>query len=174
MLIRDTAARLAHHIWVERRLFEVVGAWTVDADDGEVAGVLGAVSHHHAWRASQLEPLVPVLHDLGPAELAPSPAWVAYLDCVVEASATLDRVAGLSAVVLPDLLFRYEADLAGTGVVADAPVARVLTIVRDDLRRDWWAATSLLRSFPRTEEDLERVTAHQVALERRLLHATTG
>lgn len=172
MLIRDTARRLAHHAWLERRLFEVVGAWVGEPSDGEAAGVLGAISQHHGWRADQLQPLLPVLHDLDRAELEPNPTWVALIDDAAAPDALLARLLGLAHVVLPEVLAGYERDLSGLGPVADAPVVRVLTIVRDDLRRDWWAATSLLRSLPRTEEDLERATAHQVGLERRLLLAT--
>lgn len=170
MLIRDTARRLAHHAWLERRLFEVVGSWA----EGEVAGVLGAISHHHAWRAAQLEPLVPVLHDLDPAELHPAPAWVDYLDALAATSDPAGRLAVLADVALPAQLAAYERDLEGLTEVADAPVLRVLAIVRDDLRRDWWAATSLRSDLLRTKEDRERVATHQVAVERRLLLATNG
>lgn len=171
MLIRDTARHLARHAWVERRLFEIVGGWAADTTDGDAARVLGAASHHHAWRASLLEEQVPLLHDLDPSQLEASASLVAFLDAVAAPADVLERLVGLVRVVVPDLVAGYEEDLAASSAVADAPVIRALRLVLADEQEDWRAALVLLRSHLRTEGDVVRAAAHQSALERLLLTA---
>jgi hypothetical protein len=169
VLIRDTARRLAHHAWVERRLFEVVGGWAANTSDGDVARVLGAQSYHHAWRASLFEERVPLLHDLDPGELEAPASLVAFLDAAAAPTDVLERLVGLVRVVVPDLVARYEEDLAAASPVADAPVIRALRLALADAQEDWRAALVLLRSRLRTEGDVVRAAAHQSALERLLL-----
>ena len=166
MLIRDTARRLAHLAWVERRLFEVVGAWVVGTADGEVAALFAARSMHHGWRASLLEDQVPVLHDLDPAELAAPVSLVTLLDAVAASADDLERLVALAQVVGPQFLAQHQALLAAATEVADGPVARALRLVIVDEQDDQRAAELLLSS--RFGDDDVRAAAHRSALERLL------
>jgi hypothetical protein len=166
VLIRDTARRLAHLAWVERRLFEVVGAWVVGTADGEVAALFAARSMHHGWRASLLEEQVPVLHDLDPAELAPPDAFVHLLDAVAASADDRERLVALAHVVGPHLAARHQALLGDATPVADGPMARVLRLVVVDEQDDQRAAELLLSS--RFGDDDVRAAAHRSALERLL------
>jgi hypothetical protein len=166
VLIRDTARSLAHLAWVERRLFEVVGAWVVGTADGEVAALFAARSMHHGWRASLLEAQVPVLHDLDPVELAPPATTVDLLGAVAASADDLERLVALAQVVGPHLVARHEALLRAATPVADGPVARVLRLVVVDEQDDQRAAELLLSS--RLRDDGARAAAHRSALERLL------
>ena len=169
MLIRDTAVHLAHHAWIERRLYEVVGAWAATSSDGEVAGLLAATAQHHAWHASLLGERVPVVHDLDPAELEPAPGRAAYLDAVAASADDVERLVALGQVVLPDLLRGYRTMLDDADPVTDAPVARALRLVVLDEQEDRQAAEVVLRSRLRDEDHVVRAAAHRSALERLLL-----
>ena len=168
-LIHDQARRLARYAWVERRLFEIVGAWSADECDADAVPLFAAEARHHAWRAAMLEELRPVLHDVDAATLMPSADVVHAFVELARTSTTLERVTALDDVVLPRLLDRYDADLASGDPVADAPVLRVLRLLRQDANEDWQAAARLQRSVVRTEEDNARAAAHQSKLEVLLL-----
>jgi len=171
VLIRDTARQLARDAWIERRLFEILGAWSADCPEPDAARLLAEQSHHHAWHASLLEERQPVLHDLGADELAPPASLVALLDAVAAPTRTIERLTGLVRVVVPELLAGYEERLAVANPVADAPVARVLRLVVADEQEDWRAAVGVLRSMLRTEGDVVGATAQQSNLEGLLLRS---
>lgn len=169
MLIHESARHLARHAWVERRLFEVVGGWALAEADPDATRVLAAQAQHHAWHADLFDEQVPVLHDLDPAELeAPAPL-VTLLDRLAAATGTLERLAGLVRVILPEQLARYEADLAASTPVADAPVIRALRLVVADEQDDWRVAAALLREHLGSEAALARVAVVERELELHLL-----
>lgn len=164
MLIRETARALARDVYVERRLFEMLGGWSIDAPDADAAALFGALSRHHGWRAQLLAELQPVLHDLDGATLAPSDAFAAYLDAAAAPSVTAVRLSGLVEVVLPERLDTYAERLRSANDVADAPVVRALGLVTTDGQADWRAASAVLRSLVRSESDASAEAAHQSKL----------
>ena len=168
MLIREQALRIARHRGAERRLFEIVGAWSIDERNADVSRFFAAAARHHAWRASMWEELQPVLHDVDADTFEMPAAVVAAFDAIATSSTTAERLAAVGAVVLPAIVARYEHDLAADPV-ADAPVIRVLRLVVSDAKEDWQAAALLQRSVVRTEEDIDRAAAHQSRLEVLLL-----
>lgn len=171
MFLRETARRLTRAAWLERRLFEIVGQWSADCPDADVARLFAVQSPHHAWRAALLEEHIPVLHDVPAEELAPSASLVAFTDAVAASTGTLERLAGLTRVVLPELLGSYEEHLTLATEVADAPVLRVLRLVVIDEQDDWRVAVTVLRSKLRAERDVVGVATHQSQLEGLLLEA---
>lgn len=175
MLIREAAVRVARHHWVEQRLFQVLGTWSLATDDVDVdvAMAWAAQSHHHAWHASLWEERLPVLHDLGPDQLGPSPALVALLDAFAEPIGVIERLVGVTRVVVPDLLAHYDADRSAATAVADAPMLRALALVIADEQADLRASVVLLTERLRNQDDVARATAHQSYLEH-LLAAAGG
>lgn len=166
MLIRETAQRVAAHWWVEARLFELTGAWSTEDGDPDVRRVLAVQSRHHGWRAARWAELVPVLHDLDPGALVPPAPDVALLDALGADDAPVVRLAGLTSVVLPALLERYEAHLASTTEVADAPVARALRLVLADAGDDRRAAEAVLHSSLGGDDEVTaRAAAHRSMLQ---------
>ena len=164
MLIREQARRIARHRWAERRLFEFVGAWSIDENDADAARHFAAQARHHAWRASMWDEVLPVLHDIE-STIGPPASIVEAFDALAGSATTAERLACLSEVVMPALVGRYEHDLASADPVADAPMIRVLRLVVADAKEDWQAAALLHRSVVRTEEDVDRAAAHQSRLE---------
>ena len=165
MRIHDTARRLAREVYVERRLFEIVGAWSADEARPEAVVAFATQSRHHAWRADLLAAHQPRLHDLDLSSSAPDPALVAALDALAATKGTVERLAVLVEVVLPALLVDHEAHLSSADPVSDAPVARVLRIVIADDEVDWRAATTLLRVVVGPEREAEvRAAARQSEL----------
>lgn len=168
MLIRETARAIAGHRWIEERLFELTGSWAGEGGDAEVTRLLATQSRHHGWRAAQWEALVPALHDLDPSELEAPAADVALLDGLTAEEHRTVRLAGLTRVVLPEVLRRYDAHGASATEVADAPVARMLRLVVLDARSDQQAAEQLLRTCLVSEDLVARATTHQSELGRLL------
>jgi len=165
VLIRDTVRRLARRRWAERRLFEVLGGWSLDCPEPDVARHLAAQAHHHAWHASLWDERLPLLHDGDPADVVPPGELVALYDGMAAPRDTLERLVGLARVVLPALLAGYDADRAAATPVADAPVLRALGLVITDVENDWRATTTFLGSLVRTGAEEERAAAHQLRLE---------
>ena len=165
MRITDLARRAARYEWLERRLFEVVGRWTLDEHDRDALRQFATEARHHAWRAEMWTDVAPVLHDVDRTSLDAPPAAVEALDALASLSTTIERVAALADVILPGLLEAYESQLATADPVSDAPVIRVLQLLSLDAKQDWGAAAQLRHSVVRTEEDKERAAATQSWLE---------
>jgi hypothetical protein len=161
MLITELARRAARFEWVERRLFEVVGAWAADESNADAVRLFAAQARHHAWRASMWSELAPVLHDGDPSALAIPSAAAEALEALASTAATVDRVTALGEIVLPNVVRTYERELADANEVSDAPVMRALQLLSQDAKQDWGAAARLLRSVVRTEEDNERAATTQ-------------
>jgi hypothetical protein len=165
VLIRDLARQLARDVRVERRLFEILGAWSTSVEESEVARVFATQSRHHGEHADWLAALMPVLYDVDAASVAPPIALDAYLDAIAATGGTWARLRVLVEVILPDLTAGYEALLASTEEIAGAPFRRVLRLVVQETGDDWRAATAVLRGGLRAEGDAEEEAAHQSRLQ---------
>jgi hypothetical protein len=115
------------------RLADTIGRWVAAAPDPAAKAVLARHATHHAFHAELWDGVVPVLHDV---VVSDDPADDAGLAGVVAALADADDPAaglhGLFADALPALVAVYREWAAGTGVVADRPVMRVLDLVLRD------------------------------------------
>ena len=198
----DTHARLVGaYQWIERRLFEAVGSWTLTEPVAEARIVFDLYSQQHAWHAELFAERLPALDQVDPDTLAvppsvevdrvmsalagelPPPAEVdAEGDAAVfltprpgaglPAGGTLLRLVGLGRVVLPRLVAGYGLHLQRSAAVADAPVRRCLRLVLGDEIEQWQAVEALTQSLLRRPHDVAVVSAHQQHLEE--LVAGTG
>jgi hypothetical protein len=123
MEIVETAHALAQDVAVAQRLFEVLGAWSTEATDPDLARTLAVLSRHQGDHAQWLAALQPVLHDV--EGVTPE---VSHLDGVADG----DALAG----VLSELLAGYDARIAAASEIADGPVTRALRLIVTDLRAD--------------------------------------
>jgi hypothetical protein len=165
MLIVESARRLARDVYVERRLFEILGAWSSDSTDAEAARLFAVLSRHHGEQALWFAALQPVLHDVDDALLAPPDALVDYLAAVAASSSAEARLASLVEVVLPELLAGHEAALATVDECADGPVERVRRRVLLGVQEDWRAATQVLHGGRWSGDGEGDSTAHQSDLQ---------
>ncbi|MDA8314826.1 MAG: hypothetical protein M0010_06575 [Actinomycetota bacterium] len=162
MGLHEAATRYGAYRWVERRLFEVTGAWAAAPSLSDEAQVFCfEVSTEHAWHAELWEARLPVLagvdrerltRPLGPtvepllARLAPeTPGGT-------DEAAGRRFLVGLARVVLPLLLVSYRGLGRRLVPVADAPAIRALTLVQRDEEEELAAAQAIVDAFLGTPE----------------------
>jgi len=201
----DTHARLVGaYQWIERRLFEVVGSWTLSEPVPEARIVFDLYSQQHAWHAELFAERLPALDQVDPDTLTvpPSvevdrvlstlagelPAGGAGVEGEGEpavsatprpgtglpAGGTLLRLVGLGRAVLPRLVAGYGLHLQRSATVADAPVRRCLRLVLGDEIEQWQAIEALTQSLLRRPHDVAVVSAHQQHLEELLAETGVG
>ncbi len=130
---------IGHHVWSERRGFEVLGSWTASIDDGAVKAMVDRHAQHHAWRAAQWWERLPVLAQIDRYDLvvAPSTPAAAMVEALSRLTSPVGRMAGAYRVALPRLAAAYRRHLSRTSPVTDGPTIRTLTMVLADVEEDW-------------------------------------
>ncbi|HXQ18673.1 MAG TPA: hypothetical protein VN781_03500 [Acidimicrobiales bacterium] len=174
----QAAALLGAYCFIERRLFELTGAWSVEVEPPRLQVHLDQVSQQHAWHAALWAERLPVLAGVEPASLiAPlGPSLGPVLDALASAPSAPERLAGLYRCVLPRLLSTYGRHLRRAVPATDAPVVRALRLVRTDELAAWQAGEALLQSLIDTAETAAVAAAAAARLEAQLLtgHAAVG
>lgn len=165
--LASSLALVGRWAWLERRLFEVVGGWVASTDDPAAKRLFATQCHHHAWRAEQWDALAPEPWQTLPDDLRPGPPddLVPFVDALAVVAGTVGRLAGLHRVALPHLLSAYADHLDRASVVADAPVMRVLRLVRHDALDDWRAGEALLEALTQSDAGADEAAAVHVRLE---------
>ncbi len=155
------------YCWLERRLYELTGAWAGEAAPPEVQIHLDEVSWQHAWHSELWSARLPVLDGIDPEALTrPSgPAAAPLLDALAELDGPVERLAGLYRVVLPRLLATYARHLRRGAAVADAPGMRALRLVRWDEIMSWEAGEALLQGLLTGPEEAAAAAGAQQRLE---------
>ena len=134
LTIGDTARFLSHATWLERRLFEAVGAWVPPTPERAVKLAFARESRRFGWHAELFEPLRPSTRDHDIAERGPLDAgWRTLVARMLAATTTAARLERLQD-VLGSATDCYEAHLAAMRSFRDGPVLRVVQIVLDDER----------------------------------------
>lgn len=196
LTLQDQARLVGGYQWVERRLFEVLGAWVGSEPVAEAQMLYDVYSQQHAWHAELLAERLPVLDSLDPATLTVPPdaevdralgllagtvpgqgdgaGGEAAPRVMAPAGGTLLRLVGLGRVVLPRLVAGYNLHLRRLSSVADAPVGRCLRLVRRDELEQWQAIEAMTQSLLRRPHDIAVVTAHQQRLEELLAGSGAG
>jgi hypothetical protein len=166
-----TATQLGRYAWLERRLFEVLGAWSVTETDPAVKLLLDAQSHEHAWHAQLLFERLPELREVDPEALvvAPSAAYAAAVEQVGTAGPLVARLVGAHQVLVPQLLVAYRRELAAADPFAGASLRRWLGFAVADLTEEWAAGQELLASLLVDAEQLELAATTEARLRRALL-----
>ena len=143
--IHGLADRIATHRALDLLLFEVIGSWTIDS-----AAALrphhAAWSHHHGWHAELWAGRYPVIPDRD-VHMATATAATRLepVRAALEAATTdTERIRLLAEDLLPQLATVLAAHRAEVVAELDAPTARVLDLVLDDVRRDAAMAAQLL------------------------------
>jgi hypothetical protein len=137
LTIDEYAAVIGHTVWLERRAFEIVGAWARDTSDPGLKLRFAARSAHHGFHARLLEPLVPDTRDHDPARLVrpADDAWAQRLDALAASGAGEGARDGHDQ-LRTWLRDSHAAALAAMTPVAEAPARRVLGLVVADHAAD--------------------------------------
>ena len=147
MTLTESGRRLGGVVWVERRLFETLGAWVRIVADPALSIALATQARHHAAHAQSLEALLPETRDhdpeafvSAPTEPTPSrPPMAEVLRRLVGPTAIdagSDEIATLLEVVLPAQVGALDAWVADASPVRDAPGIRGVTAILVEHRAD--------------------------------------
>lgn len=160
-----TSVHLGHYAWTERRLFELLGAWSVLEEDPAVKVLFDAQSHEHAWHAEVLIDRLPELRevDVDTLLVPPSEGFAAVIDTVAGFETLVERAVGLHGVLVPHLIDAYRHELAGTTEVAGASLMRWLKMILADLSEEASRGVELCESSLR--DDSSRTLATSVLAE---------
>jgi hypothetical protein len=165
----EEGARVAgHHVWLEMRLFEVLGAWVPTVPEFVVKAHLATHSRRHAWHAELWHEHLPRVAGIEADSLVapPSDGADAALAALAEPASTLERLAGAYRVVLPRVVTATARRLAAATPVADAALARSLRFVLADDLDEWREGEALLQSLIAGPDEVDRATAHAARLEK--------
>ena len=117
-----------HFAWLERRLFEVLGAWVPSVPEPEVKVLLRAQSHEHAWHADLWDDLV----EAGRAVPSTGDGLAGVVDAVAAPAGTAERLAGMYRVLLPRLVDAYGGLSDAAVPASDGPLVRALGLMLAD------------------------------------------
>ncbi|HEY8527030.1 MAG TPA: hypothetical protein VIL48_18810 [Acidimicrobiales bacterium] len=168
LTLQDGARLVGHHVWLETRLFEVLGGWVQSVPEPEVKAHLATHSRRHAWHAELWHGHLPDVADIDADSLVAPPGDRAdeALAALAEPEPTIERLTGLYRVVLPRLVTATSRVLARTSAVADAALARSLRFVLGDDLDEWRDGEALLQALLTGPDEIDRATAHQAQLEK--------
>ena len=147
--LAEISERIGRLVWVEERLFEVVGEWS-GAEPVHAAAVLfGSTSRHHGWHSQVLRECLPTSVQLreGSPVTAPTSGWqsaIAAMRSFDGEDATTMRLASLVRVVNPWLSRETGALIDVSRPTSDAAAARWLRFVGLDHDDDGSVAAELL------------------------------
>jgi hypothetical protein len=175
LTLEETARRLGHYRWIERRLFEVMGGWVQSVPEVDVKLALATHGPKHAWHAQLWTERAPLLAHLAVGDLTvpPGDGVAAFMEAVAEPAGehSVERLVGAYRVVVPRLATAYDDHLRAAVAVSDAPVMRALGLALADEWDDWREGEALIQRLLRGEEEVARAAAHQDRLERLLVRA---
>jgi hypothetical protein len=148
-------------VWIERRLFELLGAWSGDTADPAARPVLAAHAAHHAWRAEVLADRLPRARGLevngweGPA----NDRVVELVEAAAEPGPdqTAARLVGVYRVIVPQLGEAFLDHLDRLRPISDAPAMRWLRLVLRDEMADWRRGVDLLGEYDEGPVEPHRV-----------------
>lgn len=167
--IASTIARLGAYVWIEARLFEVVGRWVTSTPEPEAKVYFGALTAELARHAELWHERLPQLRELSRESLvvAPGPRSVTAMDALASVEGTASRLEALG-ILLDQLLGLYAGHERDSAPIRDAPMLRTMAMVRADHRAIARSATVLCKTLV-TEDTTETPKSNQmVALLRAL------
>jgi hypothetical protein len=133
--VKERALSIATFRFIHVRLMETAARWTPSTPEMEVKVMLG----RHIWDfARQADILGKRTFELRLPEqhsLAPTTAYIGFLDAVVRTPNTSDRLASLYEGVLPGLERRYRAYIEHTDPILDEPSIIILENILRDFQR---------------------------------------
>lgn len=163
----ELTQRLGALVWVEEKLFELLGRWAVIESVPQVAVLFATTSRHHGWHAEIVESCLPTSPQLRTPDVIvpPTPGWqdaVVSLSTLTDAEATTARLRSLVKVVDPWVSRETESLLELARPVSDAAIARWLRFVEIDHHDDGHQIAPMLAAL---EQATVRFDDHIVVAE---------
>lgn len=167
----QTAQVVGELHWATSRLFEVVGLWAAEADRPDIAVSLATSSRHLGWHMGDLAELLPdsvLLEDVARTE-PHAPGVDAAVEAIRAIPGSIERLAIAHRVLLPRVAARCVGIERASGNHSDAALARVLSFLLADLRRDRDDGEALLGQLLVDVETVERANVRVLEAESRLV-----
>jgi len=139
--LEELVHRFGEMMWLEARLYEVVGYWGTIEENNDVAVLFAEISRHHGWHAELWASAMPDVEtfDTNLAVRPPHNGWVEFFQTLVEMKEpdqTADRVAALALVADPWVRIRNEQLSAAANAVSDRAIQRIQRFVLIDHDED--------------------------------------
>lgn len=175
--LHEVAQLLGGRVWLERQLFERLGAWSSGPGTASARLHLADASRRHGWHAQVWFDRLPELSVIDAEALVVAPdgrlvELFERLDGVpssVDDDAAVVRLDGYGRVLLPRMIVAYRSTLDRLGVAADASLARWSRIVLADDLDEWERGESVLQGAVRSAGRIEALAASRRSLEELVL-----
>jgi hypothetical protein len=135
LTIRQKADRIGGFRFVSVFLMETLARWVPATPELEAKVLFGRHVWVFAQHADQLGRRTGELRAPAQYSHAPTPQYLQALQALPAAESTLERVAGIYDVVLPDLERRYRAHMAAVDPIDDEPSVRIIERILADFPR---------------------------------------
>lgn len=171
----ERADRIGHLVWVQRQVFERLGAWAGSTGVDEIDVAYGDASRRHGWHAQVLFDRLPELSVVDAESLVRSPG--PHTTGLFSHLATLDGAPAAHRwwvshrVVLPLIVTTMRAEAASLSPTAEPSLMRWLRILVDDHVDELLSGDAIARRLVAVGDDITDVLGAQAAAER-LAHAT--
>lgn len=175
--LHEVAQLLGGRVWLERQLFERLGAWSSGPGTAAARLHLADASRRHGWHARVWFDRLPELSviDAEALVVAPDDRLVELLERLdgvpssVDDDAAVVRLDGYGRVLLPRMIVAYRSTLDRLGVAADASLARWSRIVLADDLDEWERGESVLQGAVRSADRIEALAASRRSLDELVL-----
>jgi hypothetical protein len=148
LTVKQRAETIGTFRYIEVALMETLARWTPTTPEMEVKVLFG----RHIWELAQhADALGRRTHELRAALHYTQKPAAAYLDFLAQldgVTETADRIAAFYDVTLPALARRYEAFLAATDHLLDAPSVKVVRRILSDMAEMCSGADALRKQLP--------------------------
>lgn len=174
LTLEETAERVGAYVWIEARLFEILGGWVQVVPEPEAKEFLAEQSQHHAWHMELWRERLPRLREMDVVALVRpfDPAIESLMEKLrnpMNQDSTVVKLSGVYRVVLPWLVGAYSRHRARCARAADRPIERVLDLVvadeLEDRRRAEMLIQTLVHGAPDPTEAVKNLHYHAVTLE---------
>jgi hypothetical protein len=172
------AQTIGGYVWLEERLFEILGGWVPAVVEPAIKLRFAAESHHHAWHASLWRDRLPELAGMAPESFVgpADEATAAFVAALAASATTLEKMVGVYRVALPRQAASYTRHRSEVSPLSDAPTIRALELVLADELTDWregeaMVSAALLTAAEVDRAEVDRADAHRARLEALLLLA---
>jgi hypothetical protein len=164
--VQERAECLGTFRWIAARMMRQLAEWIPTTPEMEVKVLFGrhvweCARHADAFGRRAFELRAPLHYTL-----APTPAYLEWMDAVGAAASAADRVAVVYDAVLPGLRERYAGYIAATDALMDEPTVRILESVQADLERMGRDRARLLQgvALPRPSLDVDALRDREARL----------
>ena len=162
--VKENVSRFLRYAWIEKRAMEVGLYWLASTPEWEVKEALGLHLRLDAEHAASIRVRVSELRTPAPRmDVSPDPLIDQYLDELLTAETTVEKIVGLYGVLRLALLAAYKAHFSRSNPVIDHPTRHMLKhIIVDEEETVAWgeAAVTAVTDTPATQAMADQWQSH--------------